>query len=111
MFTRPLNQCFSLKRRLFCENQPIFVGRLPIEIFYFGNFQWSFFGKSSGQKSCFENAFVWFRLTSFHTKLGSRCHVLVGTPDSFVRSKNYKMNRREKSSHRLLRKKEAYQTV
>ena len=32
--------------------------------------------------------------TSFQTKLGSRCHALVGTPDSFVRSKNYKMNRR-----------------
>ena len=50
MFPSPLNQCFNLKRRLFCENQPIFVGRLPIEIFYFGNFQWPFFGKITGQK-------------------------------------------------------------
>jgi len=62
MFPSVLSQCFSLKRRLFCENQPIFVGRLPIEIFYFGNFQWSFFGKSSGQKPCLESALVWFRL-------------------------------------------------
>ena len=50
MFPSPLTPCFNLKRRLFCENQPIFVGRLPIEIFYFGNFQWSFFGKITGQK-------------------------------------------------------------
>ena len=50
MFPSTLTQCFSLKRHLFGENQPIFVGRLPIEIFYFGNFQWSFFGKITGQK-------------------------------------------------------------
>ena len=31
MFPSPLTPCFNLKRRLFCENQPIFVGRLPIE--------------------------------------------------------------------------------
>ncbi len=50
MFTRQLNQCFSLKRRLFCENQPIFAVRLPIDFFYFEDFQWSFFGKTIGQK-------------------------------------------------------------
>ena len=32
--------------------------------------------------------------TSFQTKLGSRCHVLIGTPDSYVRSKTYRMNRK-----------------
>ncbi len=50
MFTRPLNQCFSLKRRLFCENQPIFVCRLPIDFFYFEDFEWPFFGKIIRQK-------------------------------------------------------------
>ena len=55
MFPSPLTQCFSLKRRLFFENQPIFVGRLPIEIFYFGNFQWPFFGKITGQKPLSHN--------------------------------------------------------
>ena len=55
MFPSTLTQCFSLKRRLFCENQAIFVGRLPIEIFYFGNFQWSFFGKITGQKPLSHN--------------------------------------------------------
>ena len=55
MFPSVLSQCFNLKRRLFCENQPIFVGRLPIEIFYFGNFQWPFFGKITGQKPLSHN--------------------------------------------------------
>ena len=50
MFTRPLNQCFNLKRHLFCENQPIFVCRLPIDFFYFEDFEWSFFGKIIRQK-------------------------------------------------------------
>ena len=36
--------------RLFCENQPIFVVRLPIHFFYFEDFRWSFFGKIIGQK-------------------------------------------------------------
>jgi len=39
-----------LKRRLFCQNQPIFEGRLPIDFFYFEDFQWSIFGKIIGQK-------------------------------------------------------------
>ena len=50
MFPRVLSQCFSLKRRLFCENQPIFVVRLPIDFFYFEDFRWPFFGKITGQK-------------------------------------------------------------
>ena len=50
MFSRPLSPCFSLKKRLFCENQPIFACRLPIKIFYFEDFRWSFFGKIKGQK-------------------------------------------------------------
>ena len=50
MFPRALNQCSHLKRRLFCSNQCIFAGRLPIEIFYFEDFRWSFFGKIIGQK-------------------------------------------------------------
>ena len=50
MFPRALIQYFNLKRRLFCQNQPIFVYRLPIDFFYFANFRWSFFGKMIGQK-------------------------------------------------------------
>ena len=49
MFPRALNQYSDLKRRLFCENQCIFVVRLPIKIFYFEDFRWSFFGKIIGQ--------------------------------------------------------------
>ena len=50
MFPRPLIQYFNLKRRLFCENQSIFVYGLPIDFFYFEDFDWSFFGKIIGQK-------------------------------------------------------------
>ena len=50
MFPRALNQYSDLKRRLFCENQCIFVVHLPIKIFYFEDFGWSFFGKIIGQK-------------------------------------------------------------
>ncbi len=50
MFSRPLSPCYSQKRRLVCENQPIFASRLPIKFFYFADFQWSFFGKMIGQK-------------------------------------------------------------
>jgi len=57
-----------LKRRLFCENQPIFVVRLPIKFFYFEDFEWSIFGKITGQKHHFENAFVGLDLTLSFTK-------------------------------------------
>ena len=50
MFPSELSQCFSLKRRLICENQHTFVCRLPIKFFYFEDFGWSFFGKITGQK-------------------------------------------------------------
>ncbi|WP_146026977.1 hypothetical protein [Hoylesella timonensis] len=50
MFSRALNQYSELKRPLFCENQCIFVVGLPIKIFYFEDFRWSFFGKIIGQK-------------------------------------------------------------
>lgn len=50
MFPRALSQHFNLKRCLFCQNQRNFVGHLPIKIFYFGDFEWSFFGKIVGQK-------------------------------------------------------------
>ena len=50
MFPRPLSQCFYLKRRFFCQNQHIFVERLPIDFFYFEDFRWSIFGKIIGQK-------------------------------------------------------------
>ena len=50
VFPGALSQCSSLKRRLFCENQPIFVVCLPINFFYFANFRWPFFGKMIGQK-------------------------------------------------------------
>jgi len=50
VFPRPLNQYFSLKNRLFCSNEPIFVVCLPIHFFYFEDFRWSFFGKIIGQK-------------------------------------------------------------
>ena len=50
MFPRALIQYFNLKRRLICQNQHIFVYRLPIDFFYFADFQWSFFGKMIGQK-------------------------------------------------------------
>ena len=53
MFSRALNQCFNRKRRLFCQNQRNFVGRLPIKIFYFEDFEWSFFGKIVGQKQLY----------------------------------------------------------
>ena len=56
MFPRPLSQCFNLKRRLFCSNHLIFVGRLPIDFFYFEDFEWSFFGKITGQKQ--RNRFI-----------------------------------------------------
>ena len=58
MFPRTLNQCFNLKRHLFCSNQPIFAVRLPIDFFYFEDFRWPFFGKIIGQNSCFASAFV-----------------------------------------------------
>ena len=50
MFPRPLRLCFSLKRRLICENRHTFVRRLPIKFFYFEDFRWPFFGKITGQK-------------------------------------------------------------
>ena len=50
MFTRQLSRCFSLKRRLFFENQLIFVYQLPINFFYFEDFQEQFFGKIIVQK-------------------------------------------------------------
>ena len=56
MFPRALNQCSNVKRRLFCSNQRIFVGRLPIDFFYFEDFEWSFFGKIRGQKQ--RNRFI-----------------------------------------------------
>ena len=58
MSPRPLNQCFNLKRHLFCQNQPIFVAHLPIDFFYFEDFQWSIFGKITGQNYTFGSAFV-----------------------------------------------------
>ena len=64
MFPSPKSQCFRLKRRLFCENQPIFVYRLPIDFFYFEDFRWRFFGKITGQNCNFESAFVGPNLTS-----------------------------------------------
>ena len=50
MFPRPLSQYFHFKKRLFCQNQHIFVERLPIDFFYFEDFRWSIFGKIIGQK-------------------------------------------------------------
>ena len=50
VFLSALSQCFSFKRRLFFENQPIFVCHLPIDFFYFEDFQEPFFGKIIGQK-------------------------------------------------------------
>ena len=64
MFPSPKSQCFRLKRRLFCENQHHFAGRLPIEIFYFEDFRWRFLGKITGQNCNFESAFVDSNLTS-----------------------------------------------
>ena len=51
MFPKALSQHFNLKRGLFCQNQRNFAGRLPIKIFYFEDFEWSFFGKITGQKN------------------------------------------------------------
>ena len=67
MFPSPLSQCFDLKRRLFCPNQRNFVYRLPIKIFYFEDFQWSFFGKMLGQKQ----RFFLPRMVIFFTFIGS----------------------------------------
>ena len=50
MFPRPLSQCSNTKRPQFYQNQHNFVGRLPIDFFYFADFRWSFFGKMIGQK-------------------------------------------------------------
>ena len=58
MFSRPLSQCSNLKSHLFWENQPIFVECLPIDFFYFEDFQWSIFGKITGQNYTFGSAFV-----------------------------------------------------
>ncbi len=49
MLPRPLSQCYNFKRCLFCQNQHIFVQRLPIKFFYFEDLGWSFFGKITGQ--------------------------------------------------------------
>ena len=38
-------------RRFFGENQRIFVYRLPIDFFYFVDFQRSIYGKITGQNS------------------------------------------------------------
>ena len=65
MFPRALNQCSNVKRRLFCSNQCSFAGHLPIEIFYFEDFRWRFFGKITGQSCYFESAFVGSNFTSF----------------------------------------------
>ena len=58
MFPRPLSQCSNTKRPQFYQNQHNFVGRLPIDFFYFEDFRWSFFGKFMRQKPRFENAFI-----------------------------------------------------
>ena len=58
MLPRALNQRFNLQSHLFCSNQPIFAVRLPINFFYFEDFRWPFFGKITGQNSCFVSAFV-----------------------------------------------------
>ncbi len=58
VFPRPLSQCSNTKRPQFYQNQHNFVGRLPIDFFYFEDFRWSFFGKFIGQKTCFESAFI-----------------------------------------------------
>ena len=58
MFPRPLSQCSNPKRPQFYQNQHHFVGRLPIDFFYFADFRWSFFGKIFRQKTCFESAFI-----------------------------------------------------
>ena len=50
MFPRALSPCSSSKRRLFCQNQHIFIYCLPIDFFYFEDFRWSIFGKIIGQK-------------------------------------------------------------
>ena len=68
MFPSVLSRYSNLKRRLFCSNQHIFAGRLPIKFFYFEDFQWSIFGKIIGQKRRFENAFVGLDLTLPFTK-------------------------------------------
>ncbi len=58
MFPRPLSQCSNTTRPQFYQNQHNFVGRLPINFFYFEDFRWSFFGKFIGQKPRFESAFI-----------------------------------------------------
>ncbi len=58
VFPRPLSQCSNTKRPQFYQNQHHFVGRLPIDFFYFEDFRWSFFGKFIGQKTCFESASI-----------------------------------------------------
>ncbi len=58
MFPRPLSQCSNTTRPQFYQNQHNFVGRLPIDFFYFEDFRWSFFGKFIGQKPRFESAFI-----------------------------------------------------
>ena len=68
MFPSVLSRYSNLKRRLFCSNQRIFAGRLPIDFFYFEDFEWSIFGKLIGQKRSFENAFVGSDLTLSFTK-------------------------------------------
>ena len=58
MFPRPLSQCSNTKRPQFYQNRHHFVGRLPIDFFYFEDFRWSFFGKITGQKCYLKSAFV-----------------------------------------------------
>lgn len=50
MFPKALNQCFDKKKRLFCENQPIFVVRLPIHFSILKILDGHFFDKIIGQK-------------------------------------------------------------
>jgi len=73
MFPRPLSKCSNTKRPQFYQNQHHFVGRLPIDFFYFEDFRWSFFGKFIGQKPRFESAFI-----------GSSSHQISGAIFLFV---------------------------
>ena len=87
MFPRALSPCSSSKRRLFCQNQHIFIYCLPIDFFYFEDFRWSIFGKIIGQKPLLSlpssSTPIYLKMTKsvvtifyFWRRVGERLHLI-----------------------------------
>ena len=57
----------TLKQRFFCSHKCTFIYRLPIDFFYFEDFQWSFFSKIIRQKQ----RMPWPRMKRIKTRSSS----------------------------------------